>query len=788
MLSNRRSTKHDDDMDEEKSLPSSLTLDDGKKALPWRFAGQQLLAVTLATVCSLVDAFASGLILFPRYQQDHLGICMVMMSTAVSQLVFAVLQPDVPLVSLFIVENIPMLHAMASSAAHHLKAERPQAVIPTTLALYTAATLLTAMAFLLCGYFKMARVFKSLPKPVLMGCLGGMGIYFVFYGLGTSTGIDWSWTLASFRDQLRHWQQLLVTVVLESLLLYFLERAKKKDLVGVVLPSFFLAVMAGSWVILAVSGRSLEEAQNSGWFFQKIPSNEPYFTFEYIKSVDLVAWNVFPDQLPLFIGIMLFSCLHVPVNVPALAAVTKGKQDIDASLMAHGVANLLSACFGSLQTYMTFSSSFLYYKCGGRGQVSSILLALLLLWCIPWIPSIIIRLPRVVAGCLMMHIGVELFFESVVDTLPGLDWLECIMLVAIALMCNVDFVSGFLLGLFCACMAFVAQTSMSEPVQLTFYPGKGLRSRVLRSKTETQILEDYDRSAGFLILRLQGVLFFGNAHSLLEHVENVRCSAVIIDFAQVTSMDSTSFVELEMAAKMLQQQQVTLICSGLRDLCKVKRSPELLTHAIFVKTMEEGVTQLEQSALSEAGDSPTSVSSHRARERTASAHAASTAMVQAVATGEEVEFFQEAWKEILDALQLPMATAEGLQKFFQFQRAKKGTVLWTVGDESDFAFLLVSGHIGVVDDFCRLGDAESEFVETCVRGHWVGELNLFTGESRKNKLLATEDLSMWTITKTSLDSMQQNAINLAFAFQSLALRFAAHRMYLSMLEGHVHSI
>ena len=32
---------------------------------------------------------------------------------------------------------------------------------------------------------------------------------------------------------------------------------------------------------------------------------------------------------------------------------------------------------------------------------------------------------------------------------------------------------------------------------------------------------------------------------------------------------------------------------------------------------------------------------------------------------------------------------------------------------------------------------------------------LLPGESRKNKLLATEDLSMWTITKTSLDSMQQ---------------------------------
>ena len=60
-------------------------------------------------------------------------------------------RPEVPLVSLFIVENIPMLHAMAQSARERLAAERPQAVLPTTLALYTAATLLTATAFLFCG-------------------------------------------------------------------------------------------------------------------------------------------------------------------------------------------------------------------------------------------------------------------------------------------------------------------------------------------------------------------------------------------------------------------------------------------------------------------------------------------------------------------------------------------------------------------------------------------------------------------------------------------------------------
>ena len=36
---------------------------------------------------------------------------------------------------------------------------------------------------------------------------------------------------------------------------------------------------------------------------------------------------------------------------------------------------------------------------------------------------------------------------------------------------------------------------------------------------------------------------------------------------------------------------------------------------------------------------------------------------------------------------------------------------------------------------------------------------LVWGESRKNKLLATEDLSMWTITKTSLQRMQQKPVS-----------------------------
>ena len=49
------------------------------------------MALTTVTFCNVVNAFGSGLLLFPRSQHSHLGISMVMMSTAASQLVFAVL-------------------------------------------------------------------------------------------------------------------------------------------------------------------------------------------------------------------------------------------------------------------------------------------------------------------------------------------------------------------------------------------------------------------------------------------------------------------------------------------------------------------------------------------------------------------------------------------------------------------------------------------------------------------------------------------------------------------------
>jgi SulP family sulfate permease len=49
-------------------------------------------------------------------------------------------------------------------------------------------------------------------------------------------------------------------------------------------------------------------------------------------------------------ALSFFGIIHVPINVPALgAAVKEDTIDVNRELIAHGISNTLSGCFGSVQ-------------------------------------------------------------------------------------------------------------------------------------------------------------------------------------------------------------------------------------------------------------------------------------------------------------------------------------------------------------------------------------------------------------------------------------------------------
>jgi SulP family sulfate permease len=97
------------------------------------------------------------------------------------------------------------------------------------------------------------------------------------------------------------------------------------------------------------------------------------------------------------------------------------------------VANIISGMVGCLPNYVCYSNSALYYKCGGGGRFFSMALALALMAFFVIGPSSIHVLPRCMAGSLLLHMGVELMREAVVEPFGGLDRVEYASVVLITL-------------------------------------------------------------------------------------------------------------------------------------------------------------------------------------------------------------------------------------------------------------------------------------------------------------------------------------------------------------------
>jgi hypothetical protein len=167
----------------------------------------------------------------------------------------------------------------------------------------------------------------------------------------------------------------------------------------------------------------------------------------------------------------------------------------------------------------------------------------------------------------------------------------------------------------------------------------------------------------------------------------------------------------------------------------------------------------------------------------------------AVASEADSCFFDYVCAGMMECMVVPAVAQEevrdtcaALRGYFRFEEVSAECVLWRPGDLADFAFLLVTGHIGVLDEHIDCCRRPNQFVEKSERGQFTGELNLFTGDLRKNTVIATERSSMWTVTRESLETMQREDMKLACLLQGIVLRYASHRMYLSMLDGHVHTV
>eukprot|EP00551_Chaetoceros_affinis_P009596 CAMPEP_0203676618 /NCGR_PEP_ID=MMETSP0090-20130426/25110_1 /ASSEMBLY_ACC=CAM_ASM_001088 /TAXON_ID=426623 /ORGANISM="Chaetoceros affinis, Strain CCMP159" /LENGTH=1010 /DNA_ID=CAMNT_0050543211 /DNA_START=44 /DNA_END=3076 /DNA_ORIENTATION=- len=515
---------------------------------------------------------------FPIHGKNALGIRMFLFSTIVGQIVFTFKSGFRNPIGLQMVENVPFCQALTAIAIEHCGYGIE--ALSTLFVMFGLSSIIVGAVFFALGKLELGRIIYFFPKNVLMGLIGGIGIFIAKTGIEVTIN-----SVFSIEGAFVQHFNLLSVVIFFELLLRVLEKLNRnketgKPLFTLLAPIYFCSITPIFYISLWVIGYKVEDAENNGYFFPRLAedgctsseksgncsssSSGPFASFleSTIFSKDVldmwtaidfsvVSWSAISASIPTLVAITIFSLIHVPINIPAFAISTNTEYDMNNELIAHGYSNCISGCFGGLQNYFAYTQSILYDRSGGFGRASGVAVAIVTTMLFFVGPTIASYIPRCMAGTLLLHVGIDLFLEGVYDTYGKFEFVEYIGIWLITIVMTMKGMDAALIAsAITAVSTYAVQTvAYLEPVR-GFMSGATLRSSQRnRGYKANAILESSENGrCRILVIQLQGHLFFGNVSQLNQSMNAILSSKqsslppliVIVDFSLVLGIDSSA--------------------------------------------------------------------------------------------------------------------------------------------------------------------------------------------------------------------------------------------------------
>ncbi|GMM50918.1 Vsb1 protein [Starmerella bacillaris] len=523
-------------------------------------------SVLVGLLLNILDGLSYGVIFFPPVPMfanlESAGLTLFYTSTIICQLVFSLGASGFKAcIGSQMIEIVPFLHSMSLSVLAQLPNTSRDEVIATTVATFAASCLVTGAVFFFLGFLKLGSLVQFFPTHILLGCIGGVGLFLV------RTGIEVACGGAENLPNLLHEPALLANLIFTLVLGTILLISERRISSPLALPlALMIAFVSVHLAVYLVPGIGLDKAREIGWFFPTTASNEPWnAVFQYYRP-SLVHVGPVIKNIPNMLALTFFGIAHVPINVPALCAATdEDNIDVDKELVAHGISNTLAGLCGTVQNYLVYTNSVMFVRTGADSNLAGLLLVFATVGIMIAGPAIIGYIPIGVVASLIFIMGIDLAIEAIVDTYGRIRKQEYATIIIIALvMAFYDFVAGIGVGAALSCIFFVFNSARANPVTSHFTCAVA-HSTVLRPPTLTRFL----RTVGsqIHIMRLGGALFFGTNGKLESQVKALAHNEtgmryLVIDLQHVTDIDyctADTFVRLK---RVLDKSNVRLVLSG----------------------------------------------------------------------------------------------------------------------------------------------------------------------------------------------------------------------------------
>ena len=634
--------------------------------------------------------------------------------------------------------------AMAASIAGTLGSGSDH-LLPTVLALIALTSLSTGAFFLLLGVFRLGRMVRYVPFPVIGGFLAGTGWLIAVGAIQVLTGVSPTLTNLNVFASGAPAAHALMGVGAGVVLLVALQRLNH----FLVMPALLVAFAGLFFVGLAATGTSIHQAGTENLLLGPLPGGSSY-QLPSPSDWPLVDWEVLFAQAGGIASVMLISAVGLLLNVASLEAASGDDLDLNRELRSMGVGNLITGAAGGFAGFESLGSALVAQRIGSWGKVVGIASAAVAVLVLLAGTSLLGYIPRFLVGGLLFYLGVSLLVEWVYRTwfsMPRLEYATVIVILVV--IARWGFLPGLMVGIGLGIIIFVVTYSRVGAVkhELT---GATFRSNVERADRQREIL----RQEGdcLEILELHGFLFFGTANSLLEWIRHRLADAtrprlrfVVLDWHLVIGVDASVSLAFGRLRQLAGRNGVSVILTGLGP--SVRRSLEgseavRANDPVFrlFPDLDRGVEWCENQILDSLGDAGSYTASLQDR-------------LAELAGSDDV--------------------AGRILSYFDRLEFAKGECVVRQGAPPDAMYLIDSGKLSVD---MEEPDGTTVRVRTVFGSTMVGEMGFYLGTARTASVVAIEPSVLYRVDRERLDEMGRRDPGAALSFGELITRVLAQRV------------
>lgn len=592
--------------------------------------------------------------------------------------------------------------------------------------------LIAGLIQILFGVLRLGNLTKYVPYPVIAGLSNGTAILILVGQFLPLLGVDRKLAQGDLQYVVANAQPLTLLVGILTILATWLGKKYLKrfpaPLIGVAggtIAFYLLSLITGLQPTNALMGAIpfVLPTPRYAWQFWQLFSNQGFL----LNLVKL---------LPLAGSIAVVLSLKTLLNAISADNLTQERSNNNQELISQGAGNSLAALFGGIASVGTRTNTSANYVAGGRASRSKLFCGLFALLTIILFGPLLRFIPKVVLAGILVTVAISAFDTWSLNTLQQAmtrrynfkNILEDTVIILLVMFGTI-FAGVFEavgLGLVIALIVFILR--MSKDIIRRDFDARSVRSHVNRPEGEALILEQHGHL--IRIFELEGVLFFGSADKLADHLEpllDTDIRYIILDFKRISDIDSTGVNILGRIYKLFQMADKKLLLSGIQEHQATIRS--LDTNGIMEKgftgqndfiAIEDALAWAEDQLLDEFLDPKR--------------HTKAIAL-------QNIKTFDQ-----LNAVEL-----DRLFYFVHLIEYEDRSILFRQGDSGDEIFFIQKGRVDIYSDFGN--GSKRKRIAALSAGTVLGEIEVLDKKSRSGTAVANGHLTCLVLSMESIQTL-----------------------------------